>query len=289
LPVAQRKVEFPNGLKPRQPLIMGVLNVTPDSFSDGGEYLTKEAAVQRGLELAAEGAAIVDVGGESTRPGSLPVPLAEELRRVVPVIEGLREAGITAELSVDTRKAEVARQAVAAGATIVNDISALRSDPKMVEVVSQSRARLCLMHMQGEPRTMQAQPRYRDVVEEVREFLAERIAFCQEAGIAVERLIVDPGIGFGKTLAHNLALLANLERIAELGPPVLIGTSRKSFLGELAAAARGGPPPPKERLPGTIATNVIALAKGARIFRVHDVAPLRDALGAVAATLAADG
>jgi len=269
---------------------MGVLNVTPDSFSDGGEYLDRRAAVRRGLQLAAEGAAIIDVGGESTRPGSAEVPLREELARVVPVVEGLREAGIAAEISVDTRKAEVARQAIAAGATVVNDISALRADPQMAEVVAASGVRVCLMHMQGEPRTMQREPRYKDVVAEVEAFLAERIAFCEGLGIARELLIVDPGIGFGKTVAHNLALLAQLERIAALGPPVLIGTSRKSFLGQLAAPAWGGtPPPPKERLAGTIATNVIALAKGASIFRVHDVAPVRDALGAVAATLAADG
>jgi len=272
-------------------VIMGVLNVTPDSFSDGGEHLDAAAAIEHGLRLAAEGAAIIDIGGESTRPGAEPVAEAVELERVIPVVEGLKEQGVAAELSIDTRKAAVARRALAAGATLVNDISALRADPEMAEVVAAAGARCCLMHMQGEPGTMQREPSYRDVVGEVRGFLAERIEFAVDRGIPEQRLIIDPGIGFGKRCEHNLALLANLERIAELGPPVLIGTSRKSFLGELAAAVGDGapPPPPKERLAGTIASNVLAAAKGARIFRVHDVAPLRDALAVVAATLAADG
>jgi dihydropteroate synthase len=270
--------------------LMGVVNVTPDSFSDGGRYLDASAAVAHGLKLAAEGAAILDIGGESTRPGAEPVPEAEELRRVVPVLEGLRDAGVRAELSIDTAKAAVARAALDAGAGVVNDVTALRGDPAMAEVVAASGAECCLMHMRGEPRTMQLgvdADSYDDVVDEVKAFLAERIEHAVAAGIAEQRITLDPGIGFGKTEQHNLELLRRLPELVALGRPVVIGTSRKAFLGRIAARAAGSaePPQPAQRLPGTIASCVLALAGGARIFRVHDVAPVRDALAVAAATL----
>ena len=259
--------------------IMGVLNVTPDSFSDGGEWFDRDAAVARGRELIAQGAAIVDVGGESTRPGSLPVSAEEELARVVPVIEALRDAG--AQLSVDTSKASVARAALAAGATFVNDVTALRGDPEMAALVAEAGCDVCLMHMLGEPRTMQEDPRYSDVVAEVRTFLEGRIAVAVTAGIAEERISVDPGIGFGKTAKHNLELLRRLDELVAIGRPVVVGTSRKSFLGRLTG--RDDPP---QRVIGTVATNVLAYERGASVFRVHDVAATRDALAVAAATLA---
>jgi dihydropteroate synthase len=265
--------------------LMGVVNVTPDSFSDGGRYADAAAAVRHGEALAAQGAAILDVGGESTRPGAEPVALEEELRRVVPVIEALAAAGHT--VSVDTSKAAVAERALAAGASLVNDVTALRGDPLMAGVVAAAGCECCLMHMRGDPRTMQDQPRYDDVVAEIRDFLAGRIEFAAGAGIAPERLLIDPGIGFGKTVRHNLQLLAGLGEIVQLGPPVLVGTSRKGFLGALVAGPERPLPPPDERLAGTIATNVLALERGARVFRVHDVAAVRDALMTAAATLAA--
>jgi dihydropteroate synthase len=258
---------------------MGVVNVTPDSFSDGGLFLEADAAVEHGLALAEEGAAILDVGGESTRPGARPVPEREELRRVVPVVERLAAAG--KRVSIDTTKLEVARAALEAGATIVNDVSAFRFAPDLAGLVAETGAGCCLMHMLGEPRTMQADPRYDDVVGEVRAFLEERLAFATAAGIAEERVWLDPGIGFGKTLEHNLELLRRLDEIVAIGRPVVIGTSRKSFLGKLA-----GGKPEGERLPGTIATNVIALERGASVFRVHDVAQVADALTVAAATVA---
>lgn len=269
--------------------LMGIVNVTPDSFSDGGSFLAPDAAVAHGLRLACEGAQILDVGGESTRPGAQPVALAEELARVLPVVEGLCAAGVEAAISVDTRKAEVARAALAAGASMINDVSALRGDAEMAGVVAQSGAEVVLMHMQGDPQTMQSDPRYGDVVAEVRAFLAERVEHALAAGIARERIIVDPGIGFGKTVEHNLELLDGLSEIVSLGPPVLVGTSRKGFLGRIGAEAAGAgePASAQERLPGTIATNVLALERGASIFRVHDVAALRDALAVAAATLRA--
>jgi len=262
-----------------EPRLMGILNVTPDSFSDGGRYLAAEAAIAHGLELAAQGAAIVDVGGESTRPGAEPVSLEEELRRVVPVIEGLVVAPIAAQISIDTSKVAVARAALDAGATFVNDVTAFRAEPALAALVAQRGADCCLTHMQGDPRTMQLDPRYGDVVVEVIEFLAARVEVALAAGIARERIIVDPGIGFGKTVEHNLELLARLHELSALGLPILIGTSRKSFLGRLTG--RGD----QERLAATIATNVIALLAGASVFRVHDVAPLRDALAVAAATV----
>jgi dihydropteroate synthase len=273
---------------------MGIVNVTPDSFSDGGLFLDAGAAVAHGLELAEQGAEILDVGGESTRPGAEPVGVEEELRRVLPVVEGLAAAlepapappaattGVSraapARISIDTSKAAVARAALGAGADLVNDVSALRADPEMAAVVAGSGAECCLMHMLGSPRTMQrglGGPRYKDVVDEVKAFLEERLAFAVGEGIEERRVMLDPGIGFGKTVAHNLELLRRLEEIVALGRPVVIGTSRKSFLGGAPAA----------RLPGTIATNVIALERGASVFRVHDVAPVAAALAVAAATL----
>jgi dihydropteroate synthase len=268
---------------------MGVVNVTPDSFSDGGLFFEPGAAVAHGLELVAEGADILDVGGESTRPGAEPVAEAQELRRVLPVVEGLAAelASRATTLSVDTSKAAVARAALQAGAGIVNDVTALRGDREMVEVVAESGARCCLMHMLGEPRTMQREPRYADVVDDVKAFLAERLAFAVGAGVAEERVLLDPGIGFGKTLAHNLELLRRLDELVALGRPLLVGTSRKSFLGRILAGADGEPLGTAERLPGTLATCVLAYERGARLFRVHDVAPARAALTTAAATLGA--
>jgi dihydropteroate synthase len=277
--------------------IMGVVNVTPDSFSDGGLFLDEQAAIDHGVELVEQGAHILDVGGESTRPGAEPVPVAEELRRVVPVVEALARRVPVTQISIDTSKAAVAQAAVAAGATLVNDVTALRADPDMATVVAGSGADCCLMHMLGEPRTMQRADglRYGDVVDDVKAFLEERLSFAVDAGIAEERILLDPGIGFGKTVAHNLELLRRLEEIVALGRPVLIGTSRKSFLGavmsskEAAPRARGADArddaPVARRLPGTIATNVMAFERGASVFRVHDVAPVAGALAVAAATL----
>ena len=259
--------------------IMGIVNVTPDSFSDGGLYLNRQAAIDHGAELERDGSTILDVGGESTRPGAQPVPLAEELRRVVPVIEGLRDAGARAQISIDTSKADVARAAIDAGATLVNDVTALRGDPEMADVVAAAGADCCLMHMLGEPRTMQRDPRYGDVVDDVRAFLEERLSFAVGRGISEQRIVLDPGIGFGKTTAHNLELLRRLEELLVLGRPLVIGTSRKSFLGKITAR------PVEDRIAATIATNVLAYTHGARIFRVHDAAPVHDALAIVAATV----
>jgi dihydropteroate synthase len=258
--------------------VMGVVNVTPDSFSDGGRYLDHRAAVAHALELVAEGAAILDIGGESTRPGAAPVADDEELARVVPVIEAL--AGDTeARISVDTSKHAVARAALQAGASIVNDVSAFRADPRMAELAAETGAEVCLMHMLGEPRTMQDAPRYDDVVDSVRAFLEQRMAFAVAEGVKEERIMLDPGIGFGKTVTHNLELIARLAEIVALGRPVVIGTSRKSFIGQVTGREVD------DRLAGTVATNVLAYERGARIFRVHDVAPIHDALTITAATL----
>jgi dihydropteroate synthase len=259
--------------------VMGIVNVTPDSFSDGGLYLDHRAAVAHGLELERAGASILDIGGESTRPGAHPVPEAEELRRVVPVIEGLRAQGSAAQISIDTSKAAVAAAALGAGATLVNDVTALRGDPAMAEVVASARADLCLMHMLGDPRTMQRDPHYDDVVSEVKAFLDERLRVAVAAGIAEERIALDPGIGFGKTTEHNLTLLRRVAELVALGRPVLIGTSRKSFLGKITAR------PVEDRTAATIATNLFAYERGVRIFRVHDVAPIHDALQVLAATV----
>ncbi|HEY5192823.1 MAG TPA: dihydropteroate synthase [Solirubrobacteraceae bacterium] len=273
---------------------MGIVNVTPDSFSDGGLFLDSCAAIAHGLELVEQGAHILDIGGESTRPGAEPVGVDEELRRVVPVIEGLSDAmssiGNRPRISIDTSKAQVARAALGAGASLVNDVSALRADPEMAAVVADSGADCCLMHMLGEPRTMQrgvGGSSYRDVVDDVKAFLAERLAFAIGEGIAEQRILLDPGIGFGKDVEHNLTLLRRLDEIVALGRPVVVGTSRKSFLGRIAGEIGGAPEPaaPDERLPGTIATNVMALERGASVFRVHDVAPVAAALAVASATL----
>jgi dihydropteroate synthase len=263
---------------------MGVLNVTPDSFSDGGAWLDFEDAVRHGRSMAAEGADLVDVGGESTRPGSAGVALDEELRRVVPVVEALARGDVGAGVSVDTSKAAVAEAALGAGATYVNDVTAFRADPAMAGLVAQAGCECCLMHMLGEPRTMQDDPRYDDVVDDVRAFLEQRVAFAVGEGVAPDRIHVDPGIGFGKTLAHNLELLRRLDEIAALGFPVMVGTSRKSFLGRLT-----GREDPHNRVASTVATSVMALERGATLFRVHDVAANADGLRVAAATLAAHG
>ena len=252
------------------PVVMGVLNVTPDSFSDAGRFAAPDAAVEQGLRMAAEGAALIDVGGESTRPGAQPVSAAEELRRVLPVIERLRRA-TTAVLSVDTSKPEVMRAAAAAGAGFINDVRALR-EPGALEAAAATGCGLCLMHMQGDPRTMQAAPHYGDVVAEVRAFLTARVTACRTAGIDPAQLTVDPGFGFGKNLEHNLTLLRQLGELAADGTPVLVGLSRKSTVGTLTG--RG----PGERVYGSVALAVIAALKGARIIRAHDVAATVDAL-----------
>jgi dihydropteroate synthase len=257
---------------------MGVVNVTPDSFSDGGEYLDADKAVAHARELVAEGADIVDVGGESTRPYADPVTQAEELRRVIPVLEGL--AGVDAQRSVDTSKVAVAAAALDAGATYVNDVTAFRAAPEMAGLVADRGADCCLMHMLGEPRTMQDDPRYDDVVSDVKAFLEERLAFAVAEGVPEDRVQLDPGIGFGKTAEHNLTLLDRLDEIVAIGRPVVVGVSRKSFLGKITGREVAA-----ERVHATTAANVLALERGATVFRVHDVAPARDALLVAAATL----
>lgn len=253
------------------PCVMGILNVTPDSFSDGGRFLAHDAALERALDLVRDGAAIIDIGGESTRPGSDAVACDEEVRRVVPVVEAL--AGrVSAPISVDTVKSDVARRSLAAGAAIVNDITALRGDPEMVDVVAESGCPVCLMHMQGQPKTMQEDPRYDDVVDDVLRFLEERMGFALARGVREDQIMLDPGIGFGKTVEHNLALLRHLDRVAGLGRPVVLGTSRKRFLGAILGSEPG------ERVVGTAATTVVGLLAGAHIFRVHDVKPNLEAL-----------
>jgi dihydropteroate synthase len=261
--------------------IMGVVNVTPDSFSDGGEFLDRDAAIAQAARLAVEGADMLDVGGESTRPGSRGIGEAEERRRVVPVIAGVRAAGIAARISVDTSKAAVAAAALDAGADYVNDVTALRGDPDLAALVADRGAGVCLMHMLGSPRTMQDDPRYDDVVDTVKAFLEARMAAAVRAGIAEERIDLDPGIGFGKTVAHNLELIDRLGELVALGRPVVLGTSRKGFLGRIT-----GREDPHARVAGTLATLVLGLERGATVFRVHDVAPARDALAVAAATLA---
>ncbi len=259
---------------------MGIVNVTPDSFSDGGLFLEPDAAVEHGLRLVAEGAAILDIGGASTRPGAEPVPAADELERVLPVVERLAAAGH--RVSVDTTRSEVAGAALAAGATLVNDVSAFRFAPELAGLVADAGAHCCLAHMRGEPRTMQGAAQYDDVVGDVKAFLEERLAFAVGEGVPEEHVWLDPGIGFAKTVQHNLELLRRLDEIVAIGRPVVIGTSRKSFLGKLA-----GGRDERERLPGTIATNVMAFERGACVFRVHDVGPVADALAIAAATVGA--
>ncbi len=262
-----------------RPRVMGILNVTPDSFSDGGRYLDRAEALERAHQMVAEGAALVDIGGESTRPGSQPVGADEEIRRVAPLVEALAPA-IPVPISVDTSKPEVMRAAVAAGAGFINDVRALR-EPGALEAARDLAVPVCLMHMLGEPRTMQEAPGYGDVVAEVADFLARRAQACVDAGIPRERILIDPGFGFGKTLEHNLALLRGLERLTASGLPVLVGISRKSMIGALVERGVG------ERLAGSLAAAVLAVVKGARIIRAHDVAATVDALKVASAVLAA--
>lgn len=259
---------------------MGVVNVTPDSFSDGGRWFDLAHAVARAVQLAGEGAGIIDVGGESTRPGASPVTVEEEIRRVVPVVEALIKR-IQVPISVDTSRPQVMRAAIDAGATLINDVRALR-EPGALEAVAATNAGVCVMHMQGEPRTMQTAPAYQDVVVDVREFLSERMTACECAGIARDRVAVDPGIGFGKTAEHNLALLAHLPDLRMLGAPVLIGVSRKSVIGHVTGRAV------QDRVAGGVAFATAALLAGASIIRVHDVAPTVDAVK-VAMSLRAAG
>ncbi len=257
-------------LQGRRPAVMGIVNVTPDSFSDGGQSATLADALATAMRLVAEGADILDVGGESSRPGAEPVGLVEELRRVIPVVEALA-AGVSVPISVDTTKAEVARQALAVGAAIVNDITAM-GDPAMAALVAESGAGVVLMHMAGTPRTMQIDPRYGDATAEIIEFLARRIEAAEAAGIPRSRIAIDPGIGFGKTSAHNLELLRNLGQFANLGCALLVGTSRKGWLGSLTGR------PIEDRVTASVASALAAVARGAQVVRVHDVRQTVDAL-----------
>lgn len=249
---------------------MGVLNVTPDSFSDGGFYFDKDKAIDRGIELASEGADIIDVGGESTRPTSDPIPAQEELRRVIPVISALKEK-TNSLISVDTTKSEVAEAAVEAGADIINDISAFRFDSRMPSLAAQKGASIILMHMQGTPKTMQINPCYKDLIAEIKSFLQEKLEAAQASGINREKIIIDPGIGFGKSVEDNLILINNLNFFEELERPILVGTSRKSFIGSILNL------PPQERIEGTIASAVLSIVRGAHILRVHDVRSIKRA------------
>lgn len=259
-----------------KPRVMGIVNVTPDSFSDGGKFNTTEKAIAHAIQLVEEGADILDIGGESTRPGATPVPLDEELKRVIPVIEGLRDVGVP--LSIDTYKPQVMQAAITAGADIVNDVCALR-EPQALEIVATSQAGVCLMHMQGRPQTMQADPQYDDVVSEVRDFLKDRLDAAVQAGIDRSRIVLDPGFGFGKRTAHNLTLLNHLNDIQILGLPLLIGLSRKSVLGQVVGSSVD------ERIHASIAASVVSVMKGANIVRVHDVKPTIDALKIVQAVM----
>jgi dihydropteroate synthase len=261
------------------PIVMGIVNVTPDSFSDGGDWFAPERAIDHALRLVREGAGIIDVGGESTRPGAVPVTVAEELRRVIPVIETLSRK-VDTPISVDTSRPEVMRAAVAAGATLINDVRALR-EPGALEAAAATSAGVCLMHMQGQPRTMQSDPVYADVVEDVRQFLVERVAACEKAGIARDRVTIDPGIGFGKRVEHNIELLARLREFAALELPILVGVSRKSLIGAIIDK------PVSERLPGGVAFTTAAVLAGASMIRAHDVAATVDAVKVAVALRAA--
>lgn len=261
------------GISLDRPRIMGVLNVTPDSFSDGGRFFARADAVAQARALIAEGADILDIGGESTRPGAHEVPAEQEIARVVPVIEALRKQGISAPISIDTRKAAVARAAITAGADLLNDVSALEYDPASLNLVAGTGTAVCLMHAQGDPRTMQEAPRYGDVLAEVHAYLSGRVEACVAAGIPRSRILVDPGIGFGKTVEHNLALIDGLAAFHDIGCAVLLGVSRKRFIGALGAA-----PNPDDRLPGSLAAALQGLRRGAQVLRVHDVAETRQAV-----------
>ena len=260
-----------------EPVLMGVLNVTPDSFSDGGEFFGVEPAVAKAEKMFDEGAQVIDVGGESTRPGSNPVSPEEELRRVLPVIQGMLSARPNSIVSIDTYRSSIAEAALDAGARAVNDVTAL-GDPRMAGLMAERGCPIILMHMLGEPKSMQQHPRYEDVVREVRDFLAERAQQALRAGVELQNIILDPGIGFGKTPEHNLKLLKRLDSLVELGFPVLVGVSRKSFLGKIT-----GSEDPKSRLFGTVAANVLAYERGASLFRVHDVRANKEALAVAAA------
>jgi dihydropteroate synthase len=260
------------------PVLIGILNVTLDSFSDGGEFFGVEPAVAQAEKMLDEGAHMIDVGGESTRPGSDPVSPEEELRRVLPVVRGILEFRPEAIVSTDTYRASTAEAVLDAGARVVNDVTALRGDPKMAGLVAERGCPVVLMHMLGEPKSMQQDPRYEDVVREVRDFLAGRTEYAASAGVREENVILDPGVGFGKTLRHNLQLLNNLDVFVELGFPVLVGASRKSFLGKILGSEDAG-----DRLFGTVATSVMAYERGATLFRVHDVRANKEALEVAAA------
>lgn len=251
------------------PLIMGILNVTPDSFSDGGHYYDTDAAISHGLKLLQEGADILDIGGESTRPGAKTVNIDEEIARVIPVIEGLSKAAPF--ISIDTRNAKTMQAAIKAGAKIINDVSGLGHDPKSVEAAAQSGLPVCIMHMQGTPQTMQKMPHYDNILDEIKSFFAERIETCHAAGI--KQIILDPGIGFGKTLQHNVIILNNLQIFQSFGMPILLGVSRKSFIDNIAKVQN-----PDQRLPGTIAATLIGLQQGVHIHRVHDVKEIKQAI-----------
>jgi dihydropteroate synthase len=254
------------------PLIMGVVNVTPDSFSDGGDFLDTQAAINHGLKLLDEGADILDIGGESTRPGALAVPPQDEQARILPVIEGLKKASSNCVISVDTRHADTMQKAIDRGVDIINDISALTHDLKSIDVVSKAQIPVILMHMQGTPETMQNKPKYDDVVQEIYDYLAARIEVCESRGIARHNIIVDPGIGFGKTLEDNLKVLKNLNKFQQLGCTVLLGASRKSFIEKICPDT-----PPEQRLAGSLAAAIQGLEQGVQIFRVHDVRETKQA------------
>src|SRR5215207_2716565 len=264
------------------PVVVGILNVTPDSFSDGGVFLDPEAAADHAIAMLDEGAGVLDVGGESTRPGSDPVSQEEEIQRVSPVIERILSVRPEAMISVDTYRSGTASAALEAGASLVNDVTALRGDFRMASVIQEAACPVILMHMQGEPKTMQKEPHYEDVVYEVTDFLAERAEYAVAAGVRPENVIVDPGIGFGKNLEHNLDLLRDLDVLVGLGFPVLVGASRKRFIGTITGVEEA-----RERVFGTVATTVLAYEKGARYFRVHDVRANRDALAVAEAVLRA--
>jgi dihydropteroate synthase len=264
------------------PVVVGILNITPDSFSDGGDFLDPEAAARQAFAMLDEGAGILDLGGESTRPGSDPVFQEEELRRVIPVIERILSMRPEAVISVDTYRADTATAALEAGARLINDVTALRGDPRMASVVEEAACPVILMHMQGEPKTMQNEPHYDDVVREVKDFLAQRAEHAIGSGVRPENIILDPGVGFGKNLEHNLALLRNLDAVVDLGFPVLVGASRKRFIGEISGVQEA-----RERVFGTVATTVLAYERGASYFRVHDVRANREALAVAEAVLRA--
>ncbi|HEU5201709.1 MAG TPA: dihydropteroate synthase [Nitrospira sp.] len=259
-----------------RPLLMGIVNVTPDSFFDGGRFLDPEAAVAHAWQLVEEGADLLDIGAESTRPGSIPVEGTEERRRLIPVVTAVAKA-VSVPISVDTSKAVVAKAAIDAGAVLVNDVTALRGDPAMVDTIVVSGVGVVLMHMQGTPQTMQKAPKYHDVVEEVEDFLAERVRFALERGVAKNQIMLDPGIGFGKTLAHNLDLLAQLRTFTKLGFPLLVGPSRKGFIGELVEQSV------QDRAWGTAGAIALAVEQGAHVLRVHDVAGMKDVVRVAAA------